>query len=152
MDSKKMGCGSKRYDRQVATHSGRRRQRRSWQASEKSQILAESFYPGANVSEVARRHGLHTNILFRWRREALNACQSSKSPTFVPVTLATAVATSCSVEPARHETPEDEAPEDTSGARSGLIEIELAGALVRLRGRIGEAHLRAVLAAVRGTA
>ena len=49
------------------TGTGRRR---SWSADDKARILAASMRPGANVSEVARRHGLSPQQLFGWRREA----------------------------------------------------------------------------------
>ena len=44
--------------------------RRSWSAEEKRAILAEAEDPTTTVSAVARRHGLHTSLLFRWRRDA----------------------------------------------------------------------------------
>jgi transposase len=128
---------------------GRRepRQRRQWTASEKAQILAESFFPGANISAVARRHGVGANVLFRWRREALDASLSAP-PAFTSVITSAQEVSPCEA----GATPEDEAAEDTSGARSGLIEIELAGARIRVRGAVSEAQLRAALAAVRGLA
>ena len=118
------------------------RPRRRWTAAEKAQILAESFFPGANISETARRYGLRANLLFRWRREALNMPSSEPPPAFVPVTVAAA-------SPCKAGAPHCEAPED--GA-AGLIEIELAGARIRLRGAVSEAQLRTALAAVRGLA
>ena len=45
--------------------------RRTWSAHEKARIVAESFEPGANVSEVARRHGVNRGQLFTWRRQAM---------------------------------------------------------------------------------
>ena len=44
--------------------------RRGWTAEEKAQILAESFQPGASVSEVARRYGVNCGLLWTWRHEA----------------------------------------------------------------------------------
>lgn len=43
--------------------------RRRWSAEEKARIVAESFAPEALASEVARRHGVHRNQLYTWRRE-----------------------------------------------------------------------------------
>jgi transposase len=31
-------------------------------------MVAESFAPGASVSEVAQRYGVDANLLFTWRR------------------------------------------------------------------------------------
>ena len=44
--------------------------RRWWSDDDKARIVVESLRPGANVSEVARRHGLSPQQLFGWRREA----------------------------------------------------------------------------------
>ena len=44
--------------------------RRSWSAQDKARIVAESFEPGAKVTEVARRHELSAQHLHQWRRAA----------------------------------------------------------------------------------
>lgn len=41
--------------------------KRGWTAKAKSRIIAESFEAGANVAEVARRHGLVPQQLYTWR-------------------------------------------------------------------------------------
>jgi transposase len=46
-------------------------QRRRWTASEKAQMVAETFADGASVSAVARRYALRPQQLFAWRRQAL---------------------------------------------------------------------------------
>jgi len=52
---------------ELITGTGRRRR---WSDDDKARIVVESLRPGANVSEVARRHGLSPQQLFGWRREA----------------------------------------------------------------------------------
>ncbi|MCL4768054.1 MAG: transposase [Hyphomicrobiaceae bacterium] len=52
---------------ELITGAGRRRR---WSGDDKARIIVESSRPGANVSEVARRHGLSPQQLFGWRREA----------------------------------------------------------------------------------
>jgi transposase len=42
--------------------------RRRWSPEERQAILSEAS-GGVSVSEVARRHGLSRELLFRWRRE-----------------------------------------------------------------------------------
>jgi transposase len=42
--------------------------RRRFTAEEKRQLVAEAAGPGSSVSLVARRHGLSSSLLFRWRR------------------------------------------------------------------------------------
>jgi transposase len=68
------------------------RRRRSWSAEQKKAIVAEIDLVGATLSEVARRHGVHANVLFRWRRElgsATGAATATAAPAtrFIPVTL-----------------------------------------------------------------
>jgi len=48
---------------------------------EKARILAESFEPGARVSEVARRNGVSRCQLSAWRRQAVaNAAAGGDAP------------------------------------------------------------------------
>lgn len=107
--------------------------RRRWSRDEKAQIISESFAPCASVSEVARRHGMSLGLLHHWRRLAR---QSAEAPpqTFVPLVAAE----SCGF--------------DKGGPRvdAGVIEIEIGGARIRLRGVVDGAALATVLAAVRG--
>ena len=44
--------------------------RRRWSAADKRRLVAESLAPGASVSAVARREGLHPSQLFAWRKAA----------------------------------------------------------------------------------
>lgn len=44
---------------------------RTWSREEKDRIVGETFAPGANVSAIARAHGLDPSQLFAWRRKAL---------------------------------------------------------------------------------
>src|SRR3984957_6975980 len=71
-------------------HGGGRR-RQLWSIDRKRQIIAETFEPGASVSEVARRHGVNANLLFTWRRQqgAAKMADSRESPQLVPVTITT---------------------------------------------------------------
>ena len=45
--------------------------RRRWNAEEKFGIVRETLAPGAIVTEVARRHGIGTGLLYSWRKGAL---------------------------------------------------------------------------------
>jgi transposase len=47
--------------------TGQRRRRR-WTTEEKMRIVAESLEADANISEVARRHGVARGLLTVWRR------------------------------------------------------------------------------------
>jgi transposase len=46
---------------EVLTGAGRRRH---WSTEERTRILMESLVPGANISTVARRHGMSPQQLF----------------------------------------------------------------------------------------
>jgi transposase len=52
---------------ELITGTGRRRR---WAPDVKARILLESLEPGANISDVARRHGLNPQQLFGWRHQA----------------------------------------------------------------------------------
>src|SRR3954452_16776724 len=88
-----------RYDRasyrrlDLITGSKRRRAR---SIREKAAIVAETFAPGASVSEIARRHRLNRGLLFTWRRQGRRARPSTVAeaahargevPSFVPVEI-----------------------------------------------------------------
>ena len=119
--------------------AGERTHRRSWPASLKRQIVAETLEPGASVSVVARRHDVNANLVFTWRRQqAKNARPPKEAPTtrLVPVRIAGDGAAAAG--PTIGEVP------------AGVIEIELPGGIrVRVRGAVGLATLRQVLDLVR---
>ena len=72
-----------RVDIQVG--AGRRRR---WSDEVKGRIVAESYAPGAVVSEVARRHGISPQHLFVWRKAAragVLSLPADEAPLFVPV-------------------------------------------------------------------
>src|SRR6201984_1846806 len=72
-----------RVDIQVG--AGRRRR---WSDEVKGRIVAESYAPGAVVSEVARRHDITPQHLFVWRKAARAGrltLPAEEAPMFVPV-------------------------------------------------------------------
>src|SRR4051812_34224506 len=82
-------------DRRLELITGSKR-RRTRSAREKAAIVAETFAPGANVPEIARRHGLNRGLLFSWRRQvrrarpgpvAEAASEEAQDPVFVPVEI-----------------------------------------------------------------
>jgi len=122
---------------EVFTGAGRRR---SWSASEKAAIIAESYGAGETVCAVARRHGLTPQQLFAWRRVARQSALTSQ-PMFVP-----AVVEMAELEPATTTV----SPRRTHRRRlrSDGIELEIAGVEVRVgadaRPRTIEAVIRAL--------
>src|SRR3984893_17451530 len=91
--------------------------RRRWSRDDKMRIIEETLAPGAAVTEIARRHGIATSLVFTWRRRARLATVASAGPRLVPVEVARAcggggrTVGAPGAEPARK--------------RRGLIEIEL---------------------------
>ena len=72
-----------RVDIQVG--AGRRRR---WSDEFKGRVVAESFAPGAVVSEIARQHDISPQHLFAWRKAAragLLSLPAEAAPLFEPV-------------------------------------------------------------------
>lgn len=62
--------------------------RRRYSASEKARLVAETLRPGACAARIARRHGLHPQQLYTWRRQARRgelALRDEDMPMFAPV-------------------------------------------------------------------
>jgi transposase len=107
----------------------------------KRELVERSLQPGASVAAIAQANGINANLLFNWRRLYLRRGASalattSPTPTLLPVTVEGHVATACN--PAA-------AP---SRAPSGVIEIDIGSARVRVRGVVDEATVRSVLQAL----
>jgi transposase len=129
--------------------------RRRWSEDEKARIIEESLQPGAQIADIARRHGVSRSLIYAWRREARCAPASPVAPpepAFVPVLLSapegpqTAAAASEMADQDRgsRRTPKRRA------ADGGEIEVVLpGGARLMLRGRVEGTALRAVLAALK---
>src|ERR1700732_1981543 len=117
---------------EVITGTGRRRNR---PPEVKARIVAESLPPGAQVSDVARRHGIRPQQLFGWRREARRGQRRWLAEGTASVPLVASL------------------PSGPAAAEAGAcieIEIEMRGVVVRLHGRIAAGSLAEVLAAVKG--
>jgi transposase len=97
--------------------------------------VEETLKPGASVSLVARAHDVNANQVFQWRKQyregRLEVEQSSG--TLLPVKLAAAVE---KLRSARHE---------AKRKRTGIIDIELGHARVRIEGGADPDCVRAAL-------
>jgi transposase len=130
---------------EVLTGPGRRRR---WSVEDKARIVAEAMAPGAVVSEVARRWQLSSQQVFGWRREACagllalpadGTVASLPVPDFVPILAGPAVSAAAPA-PAQ------------DAALVPAIEVEMAGAVVRVRPGMDAGLLASVLRAVRASA
>ena len=122
---------------ELLTGPGRRRR---WSAEEKARIIEETLVSGARVSDVARRWQISSQQVFTWRREARSGRATKPSdpamspfPSFVPIITETEAARAAPSAPAS-------------------IEVELAGAVVRVATGMDCSTLTTVLRAVRASA
>jgi len=130
---------------EVLTGPGRRRR---WSVESKAQVVAESLAPGARPSEVARRWQICPQQVFAWRREARagllvlpaqGGVAVPPGPDFVLI----------HAEPALPPAAPVAVPAPVS---SPAIEVEVAGAVVRVLPGMDAALLTSVLRAVRASA
>jgi transposase len=113
------------------------RRRRDWTDDDKVRAVAESCAPGAVVSQVARRWQIAPQQLFTWRRRARAAARRAATAgalSFVPIV---ADAPAPAAEPDRPQ---------------AAIEVEVAGAVVRVPSGADAVLLTAVLRALRASA
>src|SRR5271169_5050767 len=106
--------------------------RRRWSDEAKGRVVAESYEPGAVVSEVARRHDITPQHLFAWRKAARAGrltLPAEEAPMFVPVV------------PAIREVG---AAGGSANGRASIV-IEIAGAVVRAERGVDLGWLRDVL-------
>jgi transposase len=99
-----------------------RRGRRRWPQALKAQIIAESFAPGAETAEVARRYGIGPHYLHAWRRDVREGrftLPGQAAPAFAPVIVDDAA-----------KTLESNPPPECAKA---IIEIEAHGVVIRVR-------------------
>jgi transposase len=136
--------------RRIEVITGKRRRRR-WTAEEKARIVAESFEPGVNISEVARRHGVVRGLLTVWRHK-FGAAAGARASGFVPVRIGGEKHLPGVGERAHFAAAERLSPEGASSAvgSRGVIEIELSGARIRVEPGVDATTLAAVLSALRG--
>jgi transposase len=111
--------------------------RRRWSAEAKARIVAESLASGVVISEVARRHDLRPQQLFAWRHQARQGrlAPPAAELSFVPVLGAT-----------------DAPAAETSAVPTGMIEVALGGAVVRVPPEVDGRLLAKVLRAVKSLA
>ena len=115
--------------------------RRYWSTAEKARLVAESAKPGANISDVARRHGVSRGLLSIWRRQARQA--SSEGGAFVQLQV-----TEGGVDPEAN--PREACPSDCAATGDDArIEISIGGATVRVPDGFDIRTLERVVAALR---
>ena len=114
--------------------------------AEKSRIVAESFELGANISEVARRNGVNLGVLSTWRKEASRLMADAGAPAFAPAVVVEEGHTTSSPAHLANEVFERR---DRPVETTGMIEIDIAGARIRVPVGADLNTLATVFAAVR---
>lgn len=113
--------------------------RRQYTAQFKDDLVQRCLHPGASVSGIALDNGINANVLFRWRREHLRAkghvLEHPGGAALLPVKMSV--------------TPVAEPRSSGMPATAGVIEIDIAGARVRLHGTVDAASVRCVLQTLR---
>ena len=121
----------------VAGSPKERRRYRRWSEEAKRAICLETRAPGVSVAQVAQRHALNANLIFKWLRDPRFAPGGmlEKAPLFLPVQL-------------RHE----DAPRGASaidGSHGRRVEIVLGtGHRVSIEGSFDSAAIAELLKAL----
>ncbi|TDP62594.1 transposase [Roseateles toxinivorans] len=132
--------------------------RRQHERSFKAELVEQCLVPGASVAAIAMAGGINANLLFKWRRDHLRTEQmrgsASSSTVLVPVRVAPSLDGAEELQPvAMSPVPPPTAVATQRVVRStGVIELDIAGAQLRLRGPVDEASLCSVLRALRQSA
>ncbi|WP_333711168.1 transposase [Agrobacterium tumefaciens] len=98
--------------------------RRRWSDDFKERAVAEAMEPGASVSAIARRIGIHPSQLFGWRRDARAEQGGSSVPASVEADLGPVCA-------------------------RAVIEVVIGDVIIRAGMDADEAHLSRVIRVVR---
>ena len=145
--------------------------RRHRSRSEKQRIVEEASAPGASVAEVARRHDVNANLLFKWLRDAGQGRGAPRPSAPAPDEAANVMefvplgvfsrdeetgggAVSLALAPPAKRPPASRLALPSTPKleeRAGVIEIDLPdGARVRVDAFVNQGALRRVLQAVKG--
>jgi transposase len=121
----------------TSTATGITLKRRFRSKLERRRIVEESLKPGASVSLVARAHNVNANQVFNWRKlyQAGKLEVPQGSGALLPVRVAEGDTTVLGTAPRRA----------SKRKRSGIIDIDLGHARVRIEGAADSECVRAVV-------
>jgi transposase len=129
--------------------------RRQHDRAFKAELVRKCLVPGASVAAVALAGGINANLLFKWRSNHLRSKRpsgASSSAVLVPVQVAPGADADAgdrrplALSPA---SPSTEVAAQQMTHNACIIELDIAGAVLRLRGPVDEASLCGVLRALR---
>ena len=120
--------------------------RRVWSVEQKREIVVESLGPDLTPTEVARKYGISSGLLYNWRRQILDEQMTVASRALPHFTRVEIEPTQTEFTP---QPPQMVLPQSVSPHPRGLIEIVLpAGVTLRVDAAVDEKALRRVLAAL----
>lgn len=127
----------------------RRKKRPNFKLEFKIQLARRSLEPGVSVSMLAQENDINVNMLFKWRRQLREGLLDGVAhrQTMLPVSIVDENPASLPT-----ITPSDmpsTVTEKADTASCGVIEIQIAGAVVRVNGAADLATVRAVLSMLR---
>jgi len=126
--------------------SGAKGNKRRHSMAFKRKLVALTKQPGASVASIALEHGVNANLVFKWRRQQLGIPTPAKpghAAVLLPVTMEPLPPMSAL------NTPAPGLATTPRATPCGVIEIELGGARVRLRGSVDQDSVRCVLQTLR---
>jgi transposase len=133
-----------------------RTKRRYRSAEERRRIVEETLVPGTSVAIVARGHGVNANQVFGWRKLYQSGLLGSSNAASVnPGSTSSVRLLPVTVSADREYGPEQTAVgklgegDLDSVASSGVIELTLAKAQVRITGKVEPSVLRVLLECLR---
>jgi transposase len=119
--------------------------RRVWTLEQKCEIVAESLGSALTPTEVARKHGISSGLLYGWRQKLLSGQMThlrQSPPSFAEVEIAPTQSDRADPEPSGS---------DVQSRSPGLIEIMLPeNVMLRVDAQVDGPALRRVLAALTG--
>lgn len=136
---------SAHMDKRVITAKDTRRKHND---AFKRELVERSLQPGASVAAIAQESGINANLLFNWRRLHIRRAgamavtdMAPSSTKLLPVVIEDHPALSTGA-----------VPTAAGRAPTGIIEIDIGGARVRLRGIVDDEAVRCVLQTLRSAA
>lgn len=129
----------------------RRKRRPNYSPEFRKQLAQRAAEPGVSVSRLAQENDINVNMLFKWRRQLREGRLDGviHRQAMLPVTI---VDDNAGHLPSAHPTDIPDVvvtPQRTATNEPGVIEIQMAGAVVRFDGKADLTAIRAVLGMLR---
>lgn len=135
---------------ELLTTPVRKKRRPNYSPDFRKQLAQRAAEPSVSVSHLAQENGINTNMVFKWRRQLrqgrLDGVMHRQA--MLPVTIIDAQPVNlASVHPI--DRPDAVTGQEVLTDRSGVIEIQMAGAVLRFDGKADLTAIRAVLGMLR---